>query len=218
MSESQKQQVFGLINILKAIAFFFAAYWFNNLNTDIAALKHDVKDLEIKLTQVSVKIDLLPIKTTSFMDTTLKSNPTVYDTVNLVKTVAFQYQNDTVINDFLKAIPFENNITWFEAMFNHIQANTTYAFDADGYEQIKTPNRFVLIDKKGDCDDYTVFWGALLNRAKIKWAPKIVKYNINQGFAHIYPIVYLENGEHLILDNVLGYFNQEVNHVYSEIL
>lgn len=218
MSDSQKTQISGLLNLIQVIALFFAGYWFNTLNADITTLKKNVQDLEIKLTQVSVKIDFLPKNQLSQMNTTLKSNPTVYDTVNLVKQVAYQYQHDSVITDFLKAIPFQNNIPWFDAMFNHIKAHTNYAFDMDGFEQIKTPNRFVLIDKKGDCDDYTVFWGALLNRAKVKWAPKIVKYNINEGFAHIYPIVYLTNNEYITLDNVVGVFNKEVNHVYSEIL
>lgn len=218
MSDTQKTQISGLLNLIQVIALFFAGYWFNTLNADITTLKKNVQDLEIKLTQVSVKIDFLPKNQISQMNTTLKSNPTVYDTVSLVKQVAYQYQHDSVITDFLKAIPFQNNIPWFSSMFNYIKANTTYAFDLDGFEQIKTPNRFVLIDHKGDCDDYTVFWGALLNRAKVKWAPKIVKYNINEGFAHIYPIVYLTNNEYITLDNVVGVFNKEVNHVYSEIL
>ncbi|WP_338769886.1 transglutaminase-like domain-containing protein [Bernardetia sp. ABR2-2B] len=73
--------------------------------------------------------------------------------------------------------------TIFHFVYDHIQ----YEKDRRGIEEIRTPAR-MWADKKGDCDCFSVFIGALLYSLKIPFAFRITKYS--SDWQHVYIIVY----------------------------
>jgi Transglutaminase-like domain len=79
------------------------------------------------------------------------------------------------------------------------------------HEQIKTPDLFLLIDKQGDCDDYATLWMAILHAVDVKAQPKIVDYESDGYWDHIYVIVPIKDRGYLTLDNVAGKFRKTFN-------
>jgi hypothetical protein len=161
----------------------------------------------------------------------VKKNATVDDTVKLIQQTAEEYKESKAVNVLLKRIDKDqskNPGDWLFSLFSIIFHNTEYEHDESGKEQIKTPDRFLLKDKKGDCDDYTVLLSAVLRRLNVKHFVKIVKYDRNKGWAHVYVVVpaMRKGGKKtmIVLDLVLAknngglkMFNQEVSHVESKM-
>lgn len=152
--------------------------------------------------------------------TQIKGNATVYETVSLVKKVAKDKAYSLAIKNVLSKFPFQPSKDWLKTVFAHFNKELVYQFDQPGHEQIKTPDWFYLGAKRGDCDDFTTLWGALLTNVGIKWAPKIVSYSKGGDWAHIYPVCFPEptKPDFIVLDNVLGVFDKEVQFYKSEVL
>lgn len=157
---------------------------------------------------------------------TVKKDSTADDAVNLCIETAYQFRNSKAVNYLLSKLPFKNKLSWFEDMFWLIDSMTTYQYDKPGREQIKTPDRFLFQDQVGDCDDYSTLWLAILYRLGVTAYPKIVNYQEDKHWDHIYVIVPIKgkrrNGkDYIVLDNVYGKyhfkFNTEVEHVDSKV-
>lgn len=150
----------------------------------------------------------------------IKTNSTAIDAVKLCIAVAEREKNSAAVRMLLTKVPFMPRLSWFEEMFWLIDSLVDYRYDDAGREQIKTPDR-LLKDKAGDCDDYSTLWLALLNSVGIKAMPKIVDYEDDGYWDHIYVIVPVKDGDYLVLDNVVGkfrrLFNTEVEYVDSRI-
>lgn len=148
------------------------------------------------------------------MVTLIKRNATVDNTVALIQYVAEKNKNSFAVNSI--KTDYKNLIDLLKGVFEQIQSKIRYKSDEFGKEQIKTPDRFFIKDKNGDCDDYTTFWSAFLRKFKIPHYLKVVKYSPNKSWEHIYVIVPFNN-TYITLDNVIGVFNKEVKHVQSKL-
>jgi len=80
------------------------------------------------------------------------------------------------------------------ALHGWVQRNVRYVKDPYGIEYVQTPD-VMLSTMTGDCDDYTVFLGSLLESVGYPVDVKIVARNGRKGFHHVYPIVHLDGLE-----------------------
>lgn len=147
------------------------------------------------------------------MSTTLiKRNASAEDTVNLAQRVAWDHRNSKSVTEILNRFPFDPRLKWFEKVFWYIDSQLEYAYDDEGREQVKTPDR-LFKDGKGDCDDFSTLWMAILNNesVNVENQPKIVDYEADGYWDHIYVIVPLQEGNYLTLDNVAGKFRKTFN-------
>ena len=88
--------------------------------------------------------------------------------------------------------------------------NINYQPDANGTDQIRTPNRTWKDRKQGvDCEDYVGFLGTLLKKRKAKQFLRIVSYDKNRGFEHIYTVV-KDGKDEIVLDVCMNDFNTEM--------
>jgi predicted transglutaminase-like cysteine proteinase len=153
----------------------------------------------------------------------IKYNANAADTVRLIKTVAHNSINNNIINVLLKQYPYKPTLAWFASIANYINTNYRFINDATGKEQVRHPDNLVR-SGGGDCDDYTTLWKTLLNRLNVHCYVKIIKYDVNKGWAHVYAVVPVKNGKQIILDSVyimecggMDKFNKEIAHVQSQI-
>lgn len=151
----------------------------------------------------------------------IKDNATVFDAVELIQETATEHKNSKAVNLILSLFPFVSSIDWFKQVHNYLDKKIVYEYDQIGREQIKTPDRFLIKDLIGDCDDFSTLWSAVLRRLGIKHFIKIVKYSAGGNWAHVYVIVPQKNGKYITLDNVAFKFGkkifEEVPHVESKI-
>jgi hypothetical protein len=145
------------------------------------------------------------------MTTTLiKKNASASDTVRLAQMVAWEHRNSSAVLTILQQFPFEPRLSWFRQVFWYIDKKLDYKFDDEGREQVKTPDR-LFADGFGDCDDYSTLWMAILNNVGIESKPKIVDYEADGYWDHIYVIVPTQEGDYITLDNVAGKFRGTFN-------
>ncbi len=106
----------------------------------------------------------------------------------------------------------------FNFSYNYLQ----YHKDDDGTEQLRTPSRSWLdgqikYKQKGksdagiDCDDYSIFVGALLKCLGIPFKLRITKYDGKKNFQHIYVIVPAigDSEDEIVIDPVLSKFDYQ---------
>lgn len=142
---------------------------------------------------------------------TMKQGATAIDAVNLVNETAARHKDSAAVREIVDACgsidQVEAPAAWLHKVFHHISSATTYQLDEAGKEQIRTPDRFLLKDTFGDCDDYTVLWSALLRNQGVAHIVKIVSYTDGEQWAHIYPqaLVLNDAGQavKVTVDNVL---------------
>ena len=142
--------------------------------------------------------------------TLIKRNAEAEDTVALAQITAWDNRNTAAVKTLLDKIPFEPRLSWFEKMFWEIDSQLKYCYDDEGREQIKTPDR-LFRDGCGDCDDFSTLWMAILNKVGVESKPKIVDYEADGVWDHIYVIVPLKDGTYLTMDNVAGKFRGTFN-------
>jgi hypothetical protein len=151
----------------------------------------------------------------------IKNNATVFDAVELIKRTATDHKNSKAVRLILSLFPFIPSIDWFAKVHNYLDQSITYEYDEIGREQIKTPDRFLIKDAIGDCDDFSVLWSALLKQLQIRHYIKIVKYAKGGSWAHVYVTIPRKSGGYLTLDNVAHKFGkrvfEEVKHVESKV-
>jgi hypothetical protein len=144
------------------------------------------------------------------MNTLIKKNASASDTVRLAQLVAWEHRNSSAVLTILQQFPFEPRLSWFRQVFWYIDKKLDYKFDDEGREQVKTPDR-LFADGFGDCDDYSTLWMAILNNVGIESKPKIVDYEADGYWDHIYVIVPTQEGDYITLDNVAGKFRGTFN-------
>lgn len=145
------------------------------------------------------------------MSTTLiKKNSTAADAVRLAQRTAIAEKNSATVTRLLKKLPFQPTLAWFEKMFWLIDSEFEYKYDYEGREQIKTPDRLAE-DGAGDCDDFSTLWLSILERVDVLGHPKIVDYERDGYWDHIYVIVPVKAGSYITLDNVAGKFRRQFN-------
>lgn len=85
---------------------------------------------------------------------------------------------------------------WAEvrALHGWVQKNVRYVQDPYQIEYVQTPD-VMLSTLAGDCDDYTVLLGALLESVGYPIDIKIVGRDGRRAFHHVYPVVHLDGLE-----------------------
>lgn len=96
----------------------------------------------------------------------------------------------------LKASDVAAHDRWGEvrALHGWVQRNVRYVQDPHQIEYVQTP-RVILDTMTGDCDDYTVFLGALLETVGYPVDIKVVGRDRRRPFHHVYPVVHLDGME-----------------------
>lgn len=119
--------------------------------------------------------------------------------LNIRKIVKENSKQVTELADQLKGGSVEetarNIWTW-------IKTNTTYTKDKIGVEELRTPARLAA-DKKGDCDDYSIFSAAVLKELGYNPVFYIAAFHGRKNYGHIY--VGIEN---IVIDGVMNEFNR----------
>jgi len=144
-------------------------------------------------------------------DETRKMGASVQDTVDFIPQVvqSCAWQVEKFVDQELRGLPVYQTC---EKLWNWVKYHIRYQKDQRGLEQVRSPRRLVH-DGYGDCDCFTTFIGTCLYVLKIPVINRITKYK-EDYFQHIYPIVPLGNGKHIIMDCVVDRFNYE--EPYSE--
>jgi len=86
-------------------------------------------------------------------------------------------------------------------IFDFVKTYIKYRADKKGFEEIKLPNK-LWADKKGDCEDFTIFCSSILCNLQVNHTIRMADYG--KGWQHIYVVV----GK-TVLDPVQNTFNYE---------
>lgn len=140
------------------------------------------EDREIAdLGQWSELVDLNRVRHTTELVT---STGNVETTISTIKQVIEDHHGQVKkLSNRLKSSTLEQTLrNYWQWLFKHVG----YRLDPVGEEHIKQPLR-LLSDKIGDCDDYTVFIGSLLENQGIKYAIRKTAYD--HDWQHVYIVV-----------------------------
>jgi hypothetical protein len=88
------------------------------------------------------------------------------------------------------------------AIFDWVSANVRYVRDPVQVELVRGAGQF-MDSPAGDCDDYTVLLGSLIESIGIPVGIKVVQTGRRRRFNHVYPIVNI-GGQELALDATQG--------------
>ncbi len=139
----------------------------------------------------------------------IKRNSTLKDTV--------QFLPEAIKKTYLQASRMANQLqgeTIYETckeIWNWAYKHIQYHKDEPNKEQIRSFRRSFYDRVRGvDCDDFTVLISSLLTCLNIKHILRVAKYNVENGFQHIYPVVPIGNGNYITVDCVVDKFNYEV--------
>lgn len=127
----------------------------------------------------------------------------IYNTVAKMKDIITQSSKNPYIRewakDILSNVGVNDKYREAEAIFRFVQQNVRYTKDPMGWEYIQTPP--VLLEDirlykeskgnrpNGDCDDMTVLSLSLLKSVGFPVAIKVVSYNPERRFGHVYGLV-----------------------------
>lgn len=89
-----------------------------------------------------------------------------------------------------------------------------YKKDTPGIEEVRRPAR-TWWDRLGDCDCYSVFISSILFNLGIPHTLRVTRYPTEDSYTHIYPIVPLNNGQHITIDCVATSFDYEVPYLHK---
>lgn len=150
---------------------------------------------------------------TFFNDVT--DNATGEDTVALINKAINKYSNGEFIKYCVKVIDSisKNDFEFCKNLFEIACVMVKYRRDPTGHEMVWSPLLLARV-RKGDCKKFTTFICSVLKCKGIKSASKVVNYDQQYGWQHIYAIAYLPNREkYLVLDPVNQCkFDTEVDH------
>ncbi len=140
-------------------------------------------------------------------------------TIDIIKKVARKESGDPLVrrmaNNILNyyRIPSHSYLEEARAIGRWVQENVRYVRDADGIEQLTSPNMMLrnmteLGYMTGDCDDMATLLSAMLLSIGCVPTLRCVRYSTSSGhYNHIYVVVYQQNHpnppEKLVLDAII---------------
>lgn len=149
----------------------------------------------------------------------IKRSAKLEDTINfLPKAIRFtKNQTDKITQKLLWEFRYKHGsgtlFDFCKYVWEWTYAHIHYRKDEVGKEQIQSP-QYTWRVRKGDCDDYTVFLISILqHHKKLRIILRIAMYNEDNGYQHIYPVVFLPDGTQVIMDCVAKKFNYEVPYI-----
>lgn len=143
------------------------------------------------------------------------------DVINLVLKVAREDVNSPVISSLIETAVWggaKTDLEKLQFIFNLLSKVTHFKEDPRGIELVRHAENFIIKEGAGDCDDYTTTWSSIILRLGIKNAYiKLVGYASTQTWDHVYVIIQTAKNKYIVLDNVLGTYNKEVEHARIKI-
>ena len=153
--------------------------------------------------------------------TTIFNNANTNDVVKLIDKVSSEAANDPIIKNLSKSLIYKTGDP-LKNIFQFACKVARYQPDAPTLQTLRTPARLIM-ERKGNCVDYTVLISSILKAAKFAHKYKIVKLAQNMPYGHIYIVSNLINGTKVLNpiygkdykkdeNNILMYYNKEVPH------
>jgi hypothetical protein len=148
------------------------------------------------------KMEVTVIKRQAKLEDTVKFLPvaiekTLDQTEKIAQQLASELETFTLFN-MCKRV--------WDWSYDHIQ----YRKDEPQKEQIQSP-QYTWAVHAGDCDDFTVMIVSILSHVEgLRIALRISMYTEENGYQHIYPVVFLPDGRQITMDCVAKKFNYEV--------
>lgn len=133
-------------------------------------------------------------------------------TIKLINNTINRYSQSAFIKKCVAAINeiSHDDFSFCKALFEVCCKLVKYRRDPDGHEIVFTPQLLMQV-RQGDCKKFTTFICCVLKCKGIPTANKVVNYDENFGWQHIYALANLGNNKLLILDPVNHeQFNKEV--------
>jgi hypothetical protein len=122
------------------------------------------------------------------------------ETINaIVKIINYNYKK---IVPFAEKLQGENLEQTAFNIWHFMRNETTYLKDAEGKEELRTPQRLIS-EKFGDCDDYSIFSASVLKALGYNPFLYIVAFNNSESYGHIYTGI-----DNTVIDGVMNEFNQ----------
>jgi hypothetical protein len=145
-------------------------------------------------------------------DITVVKKADLRDTLRFIPQVVktYKWQTIAMANQLRGRDVQETCRNIWEFFYWHV----AYKKDESGKEQIRTFSR-LWHDKLADCDCFTTSILSMLDVLNIKALMRITKYEPGR-YQHIYPVVILPNGNHIIMDCVTRQFNYEEPYYQKE--
>jgi len=141
------------------------------------------------------------------------------DTVKMIKEIARKESGDPLVrriaNNILHyhQVPSHSYLEEARVIATWVQENVRYVRDADGIEQLTSPNMMLrnmteLGYMTGDCDDMATLLSTLLLSIGCRPVLRCVRYKTDSGkYNHIYVVVYEQNHpnptKRLVLDAII---------------
>jgi len=127
----------------------------------------------------------------------------------ILKTIEDNYEAMKPVAELLRGSNLDH--TCYN-IWHYLKTETVYEHDKVAYEEIRTPQR-LMQDKKGDCDDYSIFSASILKALEYEPFLWVAAFNNLENYGHIYTGI-----ENIVLDGVMDVFNQHPDHITKAIL
>jgi len=138
------------------------------------------------------------------------------DTARAMSAVACLGSRDSVIVELANDLRSNRILTTLQKIFTFVVDNVHYTLDPAEVELVKTPTR-TLLDKTGDCDDFSTLIAALVRACEIPVQFAVVRTPGHSFFNHVFPEASTDDGATWIaLDGTLD--NPAVGKVAPKIL
>jgi len=153
--------------------------------------------------------------------TTIFENATTNDVVKLIDAVSSEATNDPLMQSLSRALVNQGGDP-LKNIFQFACKVARYQPDAPTLQTVRTPARLIM-ERRGNCVDFSVLISTILKCLKFGHKYKIVKLAPNMPYGHIYIVSNLVNGTKVLdpiygkdykkdENNILIYFNKEVPH------
>ena len=121
-------------------------------------------------------------------------------------------ENAPLICDFAETLKGDTLQQTAFNIWHYLKTNTIYTKDKPGFEEIRTPQR-TIDDKKGDCDDYSIFSASVLKNLGYEPFLYVVAFRGSETYAHIYCGI-----ENIVIDGVMSEFDKHPEHITKTML
>lgn len=107
-------------------------------------------------------------------------------------------------------------------IYTFLKKNFKYTAEDEGDQTVKTPGRILTPGEKIDCKHYSLFTGGILDAItrntsdQIFWTYRFASYNWENIAAHVFVVVWDENGSEIWIDPVLDHFDEKKYPTYQK--
>jgi len=124
-----------------------------------------------------------------------------FNTIERMSAVSRMSAPDPYFKKFIQKHKITKDAKGLDRLYNALHDYLSFEADPVETQIIRTPQR-TLLDKKGNCVDFSVLTSAFLKNLGIPHAMRMVSYSPEKNFSHIYVVI--EDREKVPFDLVLG--------------